>query len=165
MATATMTQSKVERPLHELTGSRAQDIVADLNAALVTNLDLFLVAKQAHWNVRGPNFQGLHELFDLVAAAAREYADELAERAVALGGIARGTVQEVGNNTALAKMPPTETKWEPLVRAVHDNVLKAADQARSYSQDLDDDMATQDLYIEIIRGLDKWAWMLEAHLG
>jgi len=164
MATATLTPAKVERPLAALKPSKKQEIIANLNTALATNLDLYLVAKQAHWNVKGPNFQGLHALFDTVSDAAREYADLLAERAVALGGMAMGTHHDVSSHTALQKFPASERRWQPLVKAVHDRVLKTADQARDFGGGLDDDIATQDIYVEIIRGLDKWAWMLEAHL-
>lgn len=164
MATATMTPAKVERPLDDKKDKRTQ-IIKNLNAALATNLDLYMVAKQAHWNVKGPNFQGLHALFDLVSDAAREYADLVAERAVALGGMAEGTREDVTANSALAKFSNKERRWEPLVKEVHDRVLAAADQAREFGDGLDDDIATQDIYVEISRGLDKWAWMLEAHLG
>ncbi|MGE3074944.1 MAG: DNA starvation/stationary phase protection protein Dps [Dehalococcoidia bacterium] len=165
MTTATMTPAKVDRPLNELSKSRKAEIIRNLNAALATNVDLHLVAKQAHWNIKGPNFQGLHQLFDKVAAAATEYADLVAERAVALGGMAEGTHHDVAANTALKKFPSGERRWEPLVKEVHNRVLAAADQAREFGGGLDDDIATQDIYVEIIRGLDKWAWMLEAHLG
>lgn len=164
MATATMSRAKVERPLDDMK-SKKKDIIQNLNAALATSADLSLVAKQAHWNVRGPNFQGLHELFDTIAVEARQYSDELAERAVALGGLAQGTVQDIVKSTSLAQLSSSETRWDALVRAVHDRVLTASDQARQFAAGLEDDLATQDLYIEIIRGYDKWAWMLEAHLG
>ena len=55
-----------------------------LNQRLADVLDLGLQAKQAHWNVKGPNFISLHELFDKVAEEMEGFADELAERAVAL---------------------------------------------------------------------------------
>lgn len=164
MATATMTRAKVERPLDDLKAKK-KTIIENLNVALAMNLDLFLVSKQAHWNVRGPNFQGLHALFDTIAEAAREYSDDLAERVVALGGTAQGTVQDVSANSTLGQLSSTETRWEPLVRAVHDRVLATADKSREFAAGLDDDLATQDIYIEAIRGLDKWSWMLEAHLG
>jgi starvation-inducible DNA-binding protein len=163
MASATMTPAKVVRPLDDKKPQRAQ-IIKNLNAHLATELDLYMVAKQAHWNVKGPNFQGLHQLFDIVSDAAREYADLVAERAVALGGMAEGTHQDVAANSTLAKFPRGERRWQPLVKEVHDRVIRAADQAREFGDGLDDDIATQDIYVEVIRGLDKWAWMLEAHL-
>ena len=66
-----------------------------LNQQLADALDLGLQAKQAHWNVKGPAFIALHELFDEVAAKIGEAVDEIAERTVALGGIAEGTVQTI----------------------------------------------------------------------
>jgi starvation-inducible DNA-binding protein len=62
-------------------------LAALLNQQLADALDLGLQAKQAHWNVKGPAFIALHELFDAVAAKISEFTDELAERTVALGGI------------------------------------------------------------------------------
>ncbi len=86
-------------------------------------------------------------------------------RNAALGGIAQGTVEDVSRASALPKMPNSEQRWEPLVKAVHSRLVAASAQAREFSEGLDDDMATQDVYVEVMRGLDKWAWMLEAHLG
>ena len=56
-----------------------------LNQHLADVLDLGLQAKQAHWNVKGPHFIGLHELFDKVAEELEEFTDDIAERAVELG--------------------------------------------------------------------------------
>ena len=76
---------------HGLDADTRQASVELLNARLADVIDLELQAKQAHWNVKGPNFIGLHELFDQVSAAAAKYKDEIAERAVMLGGTAVGT--------------------------------------------------------------------------
>ena len=70
-------------------------LVDMLNEHLADAIDLHLQAKQAHWNIKGLNFVGLHELFDRIAAQADEYSDLIAERGVALGGVARGTLQAV----------------------------------------------------------------------
>ena len=59
-----------------------------LNRNLASAIDLERQAKQAHWNVKRPNFIALHELFDKVAEAAEEFSDLLAERVTALGGTA-----------------------------------------------------------------------------
>src|SRR5947208_11994612 len=72
-----------------------------LNQQLADVLDLGLQAKQAHWNVKGPHFIGLHELFDKIAEELEEFTDEIAERAVELGGVALGTIQIVGKNSRL----------------------------------------------------------------
>jgi DNA-binding ferritin-like protein len=70
----------------------ARRVMIDLlNQQLADALHLGLQAKQAHWNVKGPHFIGLHELFDKVAEQLEEFTDDIAERAVELGGVAHGT--------------------------------------------------------------------------
>src|SRR5712675_2718898 len=76
-----------------------------LNARLADVIDLGLQAKQAHWNVKGPHFIGLHELFDKVAEELEEFTDGIAERAVELGGFALGTIQAVSKNSRLTAYP------------------------------------------------------------
>src|SRR3989442_15955960 len=76
-----------------------------LNQHLADVLDLGLQAKQAHWNVKGPHFIGLHELFDKVAEELEEFTDDIAERAVELGGIAQGTIEVVSKYSRLAAYP------------------------------------------------------------
>src|SRR5260370_38600522 len=69
--------------------TRAQ-AVGLLNRHLASAIDLKAQAKQAHWNVKGPNFIALHELFDKVAGAAVKFIHLLAEPAPPLGGTAAG---------------------------------------------------------------------------
>src|SRR6059036_846562 len=76
-----------------------------LNQQLADVLDLGLQAKQAHWNVKGPHFIGLHELFDKVAEELEEFIDSVAERAVELGGVAQGTAQVIAKNSRLSAYP------------------------------------------------------------
>src|SRR5260370_32789011 len=77
-----------------------------LNQQLVDMIDLGVQAKQAHWNVKGPNFISLHELFDRVAVESQGFGDELAERVVQLGGVALGTIQCISADSRLAPYPP-----------------------------------------------------------
>src|SRR5712691_12177910 len=76
-----------------------------LNQQLADGLDLGLQAKQAHWNVKGPNFIALHELFDAVVDELFEHADDLAERAVELGGTAFGTARTAAKTSRLPEYP------------------------------------------------------------
>ena len=69
------------------------ELNALINQRLADAVDLQMQLKQAHWNVKGPHFIGLHELFDKVAEDVESYVDMIAERAVQLGGIAEGTVR------------------------------------------------------------------------
>ncbi len=137
-----------------------------LNEHLANAIDLHLQAKQAHWNIKGPNFVGLHELFDRVAAQASEYSDLIAERAVALGGIARGTLQAVTAHSQLREYPLEAGDWQAHVRAMQDALATFGRGARKAIGDATalNDADTADLFTEISRGVDKSLWMVEAHV-
>ena len=137
-----------------------------LNQQLADALDLHLQAKQAHWNVRGPNFIALHELFDKLYEVVGEYVDELAERAVQLGGTAQGTLQAVVKHSLLDVYPPVVSsghdhlKWLAKSLAKFGASVRIAIDASSKAGDAD----TADLFTEISRGNDKQLWFIEAHL-
>jgi starvation-inducible DNA-binding protein len=137
-----------------------------LNEHLADAIDLHLQAKQAHWNIKGPSFVGLHELFDRVASQARDYADDIAERAVALGGVARGTLQAVSGQSQLREYPTEIRDWRTHVRAMQDALTTFGRGARRAIDDATalNDADTADLFTEISRGVDKSLWMVEAHL-
>src|SRR5260370_30001504 len=78
-----------------------------LNNRLAEAIDLQTQAKQAHWNVKGPNFIGLHKLFDEIDEAVEEYVDLLAERVVQLGGTAAGTTRGVAERSEPPEDPLT----------------------------------------------------------
>ncbi len=162
--TATMTRPPdIALPAEEIKKTRREKIVAGLNANLSNLQDLAMAAKQAHWNVRGPNFYGLHELFDTVASEVREYGDEVAERVVTLGGTAHGTLQDAAKGSKLRAYPSDERSWRALAKELHARMHATAEVLRAGAEDTEDDLATQDLYIEVVRGIEKRAWMVEAH--
>lgn len=141
-------------------------MTALLNARLADACDLQLQAKQAHWNVKGPGFVALHELFDRLAAEVGGYVDEMAERVTALGGIAEGTVQAVAGRSKLAAYPLEIGEGRAHLDALAEafarfgkGVRKAVDEAGKAG-----DAGTSDLFTGISRGVDKALWLLEAHL-
>src|ERR1700730_7488826 len=80
-------------------------VVELLNARLADCIDLQTQTKQAHWNVKGPSFIALHELFDKVNEAVDGYLDDIAERAVQLGGVAEGTARTAAKRSSLPEYP------------------------------------------------------------
>lgn len=141
-------------------------VVELLNARLVDAIDLSLQAKQAHWNVRGPNFIALHELFDKIAEHAEEQVDALAERITALGGTAVGTVRAVASRSTLKAYPENINSGEAHLQALAAAIATAAKASREaieIADDLDDEV-TADLFNEITGALDKDLWFVEAHL-
>ena len=87
---------------NDISQKRRTELNALMNQRLASAVDLQMQMKQAHWNVKGPSFIGLHELFDKVAEAVEDYVDMIAERIVQLGGIAEGTVRVAASRTRLA---------------------------------------------------------------
>jgi starvation-inducible DNA-binding protein len=145
-------------------GARAKAIEL-LNARLADAIDLQTQTKQAHWNVKGPNFIALHELFDKINEDVEDYVDDLAERAVQLGGVAEGTARMAAKRSMLAEYPANAVDGCAHVEALSSvlaafgkSVRRAIDSANELG-----DLDTADLFTEISRGIDKWLWFVEAH--
>ena len=157
---------KLRKTRHPLDKQSREKSVALLNDFLVLAIDLRLQVKQAHWNVRGPNFISLHELFDRLAGELEETVDELAERVTALGGRALGTASRIASKTDLGDLPKKATWGPELVALVADRyaaVAECAGMAIDRAQKADDEV-TADLFIKTALGLDRALWFLEATL-
>src|SRR5438105_1063121 len=122
--------------------------VAMLNRHLAAAIDLHAQVKQAHWNVRGPTFIAIHELFDKVADAAEAYSDTIAERAGALGGTAEGTIQVAVEHSFLGRYRLDIAGAEAHIAAVTvalatfgESVRNAIDETASFG-----DVDTSDLF-------------------
>ena len=136
-----------------------------LQARLADGIDMALITKQAHWNLKGPQFIGVHLMLDNFRKEQDEYVDMMAERITQLGGTARGTVQEVGKKTALTPYPVDIYQVSDHVHALIDRYAAVANAIRSNIDEVDEagDADTADLLTEVSRGIDKQLWFLEAH--
>lgn len=142
------------------------EIIGMLNKSLASTADLYAQLKQAHWNVKGPQFIALHKLFDEIAEEIEGHVDTIAERITALGGTALGTIQEAAKNTALREYPvDIFTSTDHLAHLTH-NFAILGELVRNHIDETDElnDMGTNDMYIDLSRFLDKNLWFLEAHL-
>src|SRR5438445_8239990 len=139
-------------------------LVRGLNLNLANMTSLATAYKQAHWNLQGPGFAQLHELFDRFADQTREYADLVAERAVQLHGTSHGTIEGAVKETTLSPFPLDEHRQDLLVTALADRANAAIVEIRHGIDGSEGDLPTQDVYIEIARGLEKQEWMLRSHL-
>jgi starvation-inducible DNA-binding protein len=134
-------------------------VVVDLQALAVDG-------KQAHWHVRGDNFIGVHELLDDVVAHAQEFADLAAERVVALGLPIDARIQTVAAKTTTPKMEPGFQQSADTIAAVIASIDAALVTVRTAIEELDEiDLTSQDVAIEIARGLEKDRWFLFAHIA
>ena len=150
---------------NDISLQRRSELSALMNQRLADAVDLQMQMKQAHWNVKGPSFIGLHELFDKVNASVASYVDQIAERIVQLGGIAEGTVRVAAARSRLTEYPLQIADGMAHVEAVARGLSTFGQAARSTIEEANafDDAATADLFTEISRGLDQWLWFVEAH--
>jgi starvation-inducible DNA-binding protein len=142
-----------------------QKLISIVNQQLADTLDLYTQTKQAHWNVKGMEFQQLHELFDMVAAKVEPYIDILAERATTLGGIAMGTVRMSAANSSLSEYPLISDGRDHL-EAVIDRfaAYTASNRDALRASDKLDDPTTADIFTDISRDVDLSLYFLESHL-
>jgi starvation-inducible DNA-binding protein len=142
-------------------------LIALLNARLADVLDLRLQAKQAHWNVKGPRFAALHALFDEVADELDGFADELAERAVVLGGVALGTLQTLARDSRLLPYPAEALAENDHLWALSAALANTARSAREaiHAAEKTGDAVAIDVLTEVTRGLDTLLWKVEAHVA
>jgi starvation-inducible DNA-binding protein len=146
-------------------GTRTRSVEL-LDARLADAIDLGTQTKHAHWNVKGPNFIALHELFDKIAESVEEQIDTIAERVTALGGTAHGTLAAVARGTSLKPYPQDISDGVAHVEALS---AVLADFGRKVRAAIDEsakfgDAGTSDLFTGISRETDKNLWFLEAHL-
>jgi starvation-inducible DNA-binding protein len=147
--------------------SARSEIADALNARLADGLDLHSQIKVAHWNVKGPQFAALHPLFETFAVGLANHNDAVAERAVTLGAIARGTARHVAQTSALPDYP-AETRRDldhvKLLAERIDTYLQGIRAARAVAE-RHADQDTVDLLTGIVAEFEKHAWFLRASLA
>jgi len=158
--------TKTLKTHNDLAAETREEMIKLLNQELADLSDLYSQTKQAHWNVKGEEFIALHKLFDEFAEDLAGYVDEIAERAVQLGGTAMGTNRMSAANTRLEEYPTEPMDSMGHVEALIERYAMAAASTRAAIDVAEeyDDMDTVDLFSEVSRGMDKWLWFLEAHV-
>ncbi|MCL1922758.1 MAG: DNA starvation/stationary phase protection protein [Propionibacteriaceae bacterium] len=132
-----------------------QSVLADL-------LDLGLVSKQAHWNITGANFLPVHTHLDVVYTQALASQDLVAERITALKGFPDGRAATVAATSSLAAAPAGEQKDGAVVKNFAKLLEDLSATISGKFGDLEGDLATQDILIGIVAGLDKDAWFFRS---
>jgi starvation-inducible DNA-binding protein len=158
-------ESRLFSTKNDLPADTRARLVNLLNGRLADCIDLQTQCKQAHWNVKGPSFIGLHKLFDDINTDVKEYVDLLAERVVQLGGVAEGTARCAAERSRLSEYPMGITSGEEHVEALSSALASFGAACRNDIDraDKEGDADTADILTEISRGIDKWLWFVEAH--
>ena len=141
-------------------------VIGLLQERLADSVDLFTQSKQAHWNVKGPDFIALHKLFDEIAEESESYADLIAERIVQLGGVAEGTLAVVSERSAMPEYPVLVPTSRDHVGALAHTLATYSELTRAGIAKINEiqDAGTADILTEISRGADKYLWFVEAHI-
>src|ERR1700751_2231282 len=142
---------------NDLSANAKNVSIAVLNARLADAIDLALLTKQAHWNIKGPNFIALHEMIDGFRTELDEHVDTMAERVVQLGGTALGTTQEGARSTTISPYPTDIYESADHLAALVDRYAKMASSARAAIDTTAEagDANTADLFTAFSRALDK----------
>ncbi|MEV0403726.1 DNA starvation/stationary phase protection protein [Actinoallomurus sp. NPDC050550] len=151
--------STVKSPLSDearkVTGAALQESLVDL-------IDLHLLAKQAHWNLTGRHFRSIHLQLDEVVAIARDHADTVAERAVAIGFNPDGRARTVAETTKVHQLDAGYLHDDKVVAAITDMLAEMIQRFRARIETTDEsDLVTQDLLITVAQDLEKQHWMFE----
>jgi starvation-inducible DNA-binding protein len=137
-----------------------------LSPIVVNCQALVLDGKQAHWHVRGVNFIAVHKLLDKVVQHAQAYADLAAERVVALGLPVDARLKTVAEKSTLPEMPDGFHNYDVIIQQVVGQLDATLKVVRAAIEGLDEsDLSSQDVCIEIERGMVEDRWFLAAHLA
>jgi starvation-inducible DNA-binding protein len=156
----------MHRTQNDLASNSKQVSIGLLNARLADGIDLALLTKQAHWNIKGPHFIALHEMIDGFRTEIDGHVDTMAERVVQLGGTALGTTQTVAKATTLAPYPTDIYASKDHLAALIERYATAANLVRKGIDQAAEagDADTADIFTGYSRALDKALWFLEAHV-
>ena len=158
-----MTKSLIlETPDIGLSDKNRDGVVDTLRVVLADAHVLYIKLRKYHWNVTGPQFFSLHELFEQQYTALASSIDEIAERIVQYGAFAPGTLEEF---KATARLEETPGKVPEARTMVEDIVNDHEAAVRHLREDIETvgkkygDVGAEDFLIALLQAHQQQAWM------
>lgn len=148
--------------------SDAKGVIHILNENLCDEYVLYTKTRACHWNVTGPAFAALHGFFQTQYEELDAIVDEVAERVRAVGGWARGTLEELKGGSKLNESPGRVADASGMIAELaddHDAVIRRLKADVSTCERKYQYAGTASFLAELIVRHEKMAWMLRAHLG
>lgn len=144
----------------------SEQVIERLRVDIACGVDFATQLKEAHWNIVGPNFIALHELFDRQTAEMRLHVDALAERMRQLGEVPAGTVRQAAAHSTLDDFPAQVLDEQAVVETLVTRYEQFGERLRHSAKNAEEagDYATHDLYVELLRATNLQAWFLRSHL-
>ena len=138
-------------------------LASNLQMVLTDLIELHMQGKQAHWNIVGTNFRDLHLQLDEIIAAARQFADEAAERMRSLHALPDGRSNTVSSDTRLEEFPAGLVSTKDTVKLITGRLERTVQTARDVHDEVDEeDPTSADLLHAIIERMEQLAWMVNA---
>jgi starvation-inducible DNA-binding protein len=138
-------------------------IAGGLSKLLADSYTLYLKTHNYHWNVTGPQFNTLHQMFETQYTELALAVDEVAERIRALGEPAPGSYQAFSKLTSIVEedgVPCAEEMVRQLVKG-QEAVVRTAREAFKAAEAANDE-PTADLLTQRMQVHEKNAWMLRS---
>jgi starvation-inducible DNA-binding protein len=137
-----------------------------LNKLLADHNVLYVKARNAHWNIEGPDFHAQHLFFETIYDALAETIDEIAERVRAIGHYAVGSLKEFLDLTQLSEDKPAKNDSQSYIKALLNDYESIIITIRENIETVEKhgDAGTEDFLVGIMEEHEKTAWMLRAHL-
>lgn len=140
----------------------ADDTHTTLQNLVFNCIDLSLLFKHCHWNVRGVMFKPLHDFLDQVYGTLTETSDDLAERLVTLGHPASGLVKDIAAHTAMASLPLKFMSPPPIVDELTTRLKSLCGLFNKAISRTDSDPVTSNMLQDMTHKLEKHLWMLRS---
>lgn len=142
------------------------EVAAGLSRLLADTYSLYLKTHTYHWNVTGPMFATLHQMFETQYNELWLATDQVAERIRSLGSQAPGGYGEFARLTAIQEDSGTPDATGMIAALVtgHETLVRTARAVMPTAEKANDDVSV-DLITQRMESSEKTAWMLRSMLG